>query len=172
MINLDIRWQFCRFENLTLEELYQLISAREEVFVVEQECAYLDCDGYDLVSWHLIGWSHDNAGKRFIATYVRIIDPACKFEEPSIGRVFTHIDVRGKGLGKELMRRALSEVKTLFAGFNVRISAQHRLEKFYSELGFHTVSNIYDEDGIPHVQMLWRFKNTSETLGSHKEISL
>lgn len=144
-----IRWEWHRFEQLSLEQLYGIITIREAVFVVEQNCPYLDADGLDQHAWHLTGRKNDD-----LVAYLRIVDPGRKYAEPSIGRVITARAERGTGLGKETLRRALKKVETEFPGKPIRISAQKHLEKFYAEFNFKRVSDPYDEDGIPHIEML------------------
>jgi ElaA protein len=123
--------------------------AREAVFVVEQDCAFLDADGSDPDCWHLVGRKG-----REMAAYCRIVPPGLKFAEPSIGRVLTTKAGRGTGAGKALMAEAIRRCEALFPGHAIRIGAQQYLEKFYGGFGFATVSEPYDEDGIPHVIML------------------
>ena len=126
---------------------------RESVFVVEQTCAYQDADGRDPQAWHLLGWSDEEDGRRLVA-YARIFEPGVRYTEGSIGRVVTAPEVRGTGVGKVLMVEALRRLDGLAPGQTVKIAAQRRLEKFYLELGFRTVSAAYEEDGIIHVDML------------------
>jgi len=147
--NPAIQWRLAAFNELSTAELYEIIKARIEVFVVEQNCVYQDLDDIDYASYHFTGWSDKS-----VAAYVRILPPCKKYEEPSIGRVITAKTFRGIGLGKELMQRALEQTRNLWPGYAVRISAQQYLEKFYEELGFKTVSAPYDEDGIPHLEMV------------------
>ena len=120
---------------------------------MEQNCPFQDNDGADFHSWHLLGW--DNAeGVRQLAAYCRLVDPGVKFPEASIGRVVTPRQTRMKGFGKLLMAEAVRRHEVLYPGQANRIGAQHRLEKFYQTFGFTTVSDVYIEDGIPHVEML------------------
>ncbi len=148
----SLRWQWCRCEALTLAQLYALMAAREAVFVVEQQCAYQELDGLDLGAHHLVAWAEDGA----VAACLRVLTPGVRYPEPAIGRVLSTRDYRRQGLGRELMIRALAQVGQLYPGQAVRISAQTYLEAFYRSLGFATVSAVYDEDGIPHIEMLRR----------------
>ncbi len=129
-----------------MHDLYQL---RVAVFVLERACAFQDVDGADLASWHLLG-----RGGGHLVAYARLVPAGVKFAEPSIGRVATAESVRGTGLGRELMKRSIERSDALWPGRPVRIGAQHRLERFYQSLGFETASDIYIEDGIPHIEML------------------
>jgi ElaA protein len=138
------RWHDRAFAELTTAELYAITMLREQVFVVEQACVYLDADGLDPVARHQ--WAETNA----ILAYARILPAGAKFAEASIGRVVTAPQARGTGLGRELMRRAV----TTCGPVPIRIGAQAHLERFYGELGFARASEVYDEDGIPHIEML------------------
>jgi ElaA protein len=149
----DPRWQWARLPALSAPALYAALAARQQVFAVEQQCAYLDADGLDLDAWHLLGWAGDGPG-RALACYLRILAPGARYAEPAIGRVLTTPAFRGTGLGRVLMREGLARAARLFPGAPIRIAAQQRLEAFYASLGFRTVSAPFDEDGIPHVEML------------------
>ena len=149
----QVKWQWKRFAELAPAELYALLAARASVFVVEQGCAFLDLDGLDASAWHLFGWSGEGQAPT-LAAYLRLIDPGCKYAEPSIGRVLTTAAFRGAGLGREAMREALARAALLYPGSTLRIAAQQRLERFYAELGFRAVSAPYEEDGIMHIEML------------------
>ncbi|HEY1818144.1 MAG TPA: GNAT family N-acetyltransferase [Kofleriaceae bacterium] len=139
-------WHDKSFDELTVLELYSIVALRERVFVVEQRCAYLDADGYDLRARHV--WAADGNA---IVAYLRVVPAGVKRAEASIGRVVVDESARGTGLGRELMRRGIAMVDG-----PIRIGAQAHLQAFYTELGFATVSAPYDEDGIPHVEMLRR----------------
>ena len=149
----QVVWQWKRFAELTPAELYALLAARAAVFVVEQQCAFQDLDSADERAWHLLGWASPNHAP-MLAAYLRLVDPGRKYAEPSIGRVLTTAPFRGLGLGREAMHEGLARAASLYPGSPVRIGAQQRLERFYVELGFRTVSAPYDEDGIAHVEML------------------
>lgn len=140
-----LHWHDRAFSELTTLELYAITALRESVFVVEQNCPYLDADGVDPASRHL--WASDGD---VIHAYCRIVPAGKKFPEISIGRVITAPVARGTGLGKELMRRAIAACG---AG-PIRLGAQAHLQKFYGDLGFAVAGEPYDEDGIPHVEML------------------
>lgn len=148
-----IEWQWCSYEELTRDTLFEIIKVRQEVFIVEQNCAYQDVDDLDRFSWHLIGWRKDSAGEKLVA-YLRVVFPGKKYLEPAIGRVVTAPSVRGTGLGYELTQEAISRVRQIYPNTDIRISAQQYLEGFYSKFGFEKVGNPYDEDGIRHIEML------------------
>ena len=146
----DIQWKLVPFEDLSLDDLYDVIQARIEVFVIEQDCPYQDVDGRDKASIHVFG--RDAEGD--VLAYARITKPGVRFDEPSIGRVITTRKGRGRGLGRTLMERAIEAIERDFPGEPIRISAQQYLEKFYGSLGFQTVSAPYLEDNIPHLEMV------------------
>ncbi len=147
-------WQWKRFDELSKHELYEILRIRQEVFVVEQNCAYVDADGLDQNAWHLTGWHQNDADGRRIAAYLRVVFPGCRYKEPSIGRVLTNAQSRAVGLGKMLMKTALCNIKRTYPNQAVRISAQQYLEEFYNEFEFSRVSEPYNEDGIAHIEML------------------
>ena len=143
-------WRCARFEALAPRELQRIHEARQQVFVVEQRCAFQDADRSDERSAHLCAWRADGE----LLAYCRIVDPGVKYVEPSIGRVLTTAAARGTGLGRELLRRSIEACRTAFPGRGIRISAQHRLERFYREAGFASVGEPYLEDELPHIGML------------------
>ena len=142
----------CRhFTELTAADLYAMLVLRSRVFVVEQTCPYLDLDGLDVAAHHLFGWR--DTTRSDLVCGVRILAPGVSYDEASIGRVVTAPEHRGGGLGRVLMERAIVQCEALHPGA-IRIGAQRYLERFYASLGFRTVSEPYDEDGIEHVTML------------------
>jgi len=147
------RWQWSRMGELSVDELYAVLAARQQVFAVEQHCAFLDTDGHDVHAWHLLGWVGTSGAQKLVA-YLRVLDPGHKFAEPSIGRVLTLPPFRGIGLGRVLMGEGMARTAAAWPGRAIRIAAQRRLETFYVSLGFRTASAPYDEDGIDHVDML------------------
>lgn len=149
----DLHWQCLRFEELTLSQLYAVLAARQQVFLLEQQCLYQDMDGLDQDAHHLIGWSDDSPTLRLCA-YLRVLAPGVKFAEASLGRVLTTAAGRGTGSGRALLRRGIAETQALYPGAHLRIGAQQYLEAFYASFGFVTVSAPYDEDGIAHIDML------------------
>lgn len=161
-----ISWRCAPFGELTPRELHDIFQARAAVFVVEQDCAFQDVDGVDPGCWHLIGLAALGPGLRRgdeprgadyaprLVAYCRLVPPGTKFAEPSIGRVVTLPAARGLGYGRALMAEALAQAARLWPGRALRIGAQRYLERFYGEFGFVTASEPYDEDGIPHVEMV------------------
>lgn len=136
------------FDALSNLELYHLLKLRSEVFVVEQNCVYLDIDDYDLGALHVLGF-HDNE----LVAYARLLPKGYYHQEAGIGRVLTRFQTRHLGYGKLLMEFAISETCVRFSTNEIVISAQLYLEKFYSELGFKKEGTSYLEDDIPHIKM-------------------
>ncbi len=148
-----MNWKIKSFEELTTKELYEILKIRSEVFVVEQTCPYLDPDGKDYESYHLFLEENDE-----IVGYSRIIPKGISYNEVSIGRVIVNEKYRGKKIAKEMMIKAIEFVKNTMNDNTIRISAQAHLTNFYQSVGFKEVSEIYLEDDIPHVEMLYTTK--------------
>ena len=144
-------WRFTSFDSLTVRELQYIYMARQAVFAVEQNCAFMDADGLDERAYHLAAWSPQ---QREPLAYARLLEPGAKYAEPSIGRVITTAAARGRGLGRETMVRALAHAAQTWPGAAVRIAAQSRLEAFYESLGFVAAGPRYLEDGIDHTEMV------------------
>jgi len=146
---LDIEWQTRAFEQLTTHELFSILKLRQAIFVVEQECAYPDIDDIDKQALHFSGYIDEQ-----LAAYVRLIKPGISYDYASIGRVVVAPQYRGSGLGRTLMLAAIKKLEQEYPGEKQKIGAQQHLEPFYKSLGFTTVSEVYLEDGIPHIEML------------------
>lgn len=147
---MELTWQTKTFKELSTREIFEVLKLRQAVFVVEQECAYPDIDDTDIESMHLCGY---NNSLQLIA-YARLIKPGVSYDQASIGRVVVSPTARGLRLGESLMHKALTEMERLFPRQAIKLGAQERLEKFYNDLGFKTVSDMYLEDDIPHIHML------------------
>ena len=144
-----MHWTWKRFGDLGVDNLYDALQLRSRVFVLEQG-PYLDPDGVDRQAWHLLG----RDAKNTLVSYLRVVDPGIKYDEPSIGRVVTSPETRGGGSGRTLMAEGVAGCERLWPGRAIRISAQAHLERFYGSLGFVRVGADYLEDRIPHVEML------------------
>ncbi|MBE9099200.1 GNAT family N-acetyltransferase [Vacuolonema iberomarrocanum] len=138
-----------RLEDLSGREVHEIIKAREAVFIVEQNCPYQEADDYDLNAWHLVCRVDGN-----LAAYIRVVDPGLKYPEPSIGRVMTVKEFRGKRLGALLMQEAIQFTENKYPLQGIQIGAQAYLRDFYTALGFHQVGEDYLEDNIPHINMV------------------
>lgn len=144
-----ITWTCKSFQELTPSELYAVLQLRSEVFVVEQNCVFLDADNKDQASFHFMGWE-GNA----LQAYTRLLPPGTAYAEASIGRVVTALTARRSGIGRILMQQSIDACRRLFGGGTIRIGAQLYLKDFYASLGFIPTGGIYPEDGIDHIQML------------------
>ena len=146
-------WKCLPFESLTPGLLYKILQARVDIFVVEQKCAYPELDNKDLhpQTLHLIAVENDK-----VIAYARLLPPNLSYPSVSIGRVLTVSGYRGKGLGYELLEKALSHCEHTWPGADIEIGAQEHLQQFYERLGFTCTSTMYLEDGIPHLDMKLR----------------
>ena len=140
-----------KFSDLTVKELYGILKLRNEVFVVEQECIYQDCDNRDKNAYHL--FAEENGE---IIAYLRILEKGISYNEISIGRVVVSKDQRKRGLAREMMIKAINFIQEELNECEIRISAQEYLITFYKSLGFKEVSEVYLEDSLPHKEMLYR----------------
>ncbi len=146
-MSLDFRWS--RFDELSTRDFYEIVKARESIFVVEQRCAYQEVDELDPLAWHLLVTDDGE-----LAAYVRLVGPGDKFAEPSIGRVMTLKAFRGRQYGRALMSEAIRFTEQAYPDLGIKIGAQVHLTAFYASFGFEAVSAPYDEDGIAHVDMV------------------
>jgi ElaA protein len=145
----DIAWQHTAFDALSVHQLYAILRLRTDVFVMEQNCAFQDMDGFDAQAVHLMGYSQ---GK--LVAYARCFPAGVKFKEASIGRVITSLALRGQGAGPVVMQQAISCVEQHWGVQPIRIGAQAHLDNFYGKLGFIKTGAPYIEDNIPHIEML------------------
>lgn len=136
------------FQELSLEELYQLLRLRSEVFVVEQNCVYQDIDDKDQKAVHLLGYSEG-----VLVAYSRLFQPGDYFNQASIGRVIIKESYRNKKWGVLLMEESIRLMEEDLQQNEITLSAQLHLKKFYESLGFKCVGESYLEDGIPHIEM-------------------
>jgi len=146
---MEIQWKIKPFEKLSPNELYDIMRLRSAIFVVEQNCVYLDPDGKDKVALHLFG---EFEGK--IVAYSRLFKPGISFDNASIGRVVVDAKYRDRKWGHDLMREAIAGIKTHFGESKITIGAQLYLKKFYESHGFIQTSEMYLEDDIPHIEMI------------------
>ena len=137
-----------RFQELTVDELYELLRVRSEIFVVEQDCVYQDMDGDDQASIHL--WLTEEGR---IVAICRVCPAGTHMEEVSIGRVVT--TVRGKGYGRRIMLEGIKAAREHFGAIRIDIEAQEYARGFYEQVGFRQSSEPFILDGIPHIKMTW-----------------
>ena len=143
-------WTLKSFNELTLSEFHDIIQLRLDIFVVEQDCPYLDLDGKDKTACHFFG----STEKGKIVAYTRLFGPGEYYKEAAIGRVVVHKDFRKDGIGFELMKRSIEQVENQYHTTVIKIGAQRYLRKFYESLGFISTDEFYLEDGIPHMYMI------------------
>lgn len=136
------------FQELTVDELYQILQLRSEVFVVEQDCVYQDLDFKDQKALHILGIKNNK-----IVAYTRIFKPGDYFKNSSIGRVVVAALERKYGYGHTLMKASIKAIKENFNQELITISAQVYLKKFYESHQFNQIGEEYLEDGIPHIRM-------------------
>ena len=141
------------FEELSIHELYEILLLRAEVFVVEQKCVYNDLDNLDQKGMHIIGIQNSK-----IVAYARLLPADTRYKAPSIGRVVVDPEIRNQSAGGRLMEFAKDQLIQKWNPEAIQISAQKHLEAFYGRLGFHTISEMYLEDGIPHIKMQYNAK--------------
>lgn len=140
------------FSRLSNKELYEILKFRSTVFVVEQECVYLDIDGVDLDAYHVYIKDQDE-----IVAYLRVINRGKRLSEVSIGRVISRY--RRKGLGTAVMKEGIKVAKEKFNATKIKIGAQKYAVPFYEQVGFKVIPNgDYIEDGQPHVYMIYEEK--------------
>ncbi|HFI0944056.1 TPA: GNAT family N-acetyltransferase [Streptococcus suis] len=145
-----MQWEMKAFDQLSLQELYTILTLRMDVFVVEQACPYPEVDGKDPNCLHLLGTDEGE-----LVAYLRILPAGLSYDEVSIGRVVIKPSHRGKGLARPMMEQAIDFITTVWEESQIKIGAQAHLEKFYGSLGFESVSEVYLEDNIPHLDMLY-----------------
>lgn len=146
-----LNWEMKPFNGLALDELYDLLKLRGDVFVVEQKCAYADLDEKDRYpeTLHVMG----RTGDLRLAAYLRILGPGVSYPHPSFGRLVVAPGFRGQGISHALVEKAVSLIQAQWPGQSITIGAQEYLEKFYQFHGFRPMSAPYLEDGIPHIDM-------------------
>lgn len=149
-----IHFNWHKFSELAIEQLYSILALRSEVFVVEQHCPYLDPDGQDIFAYHLLGLEND-----LLVAYLRLFPPSDIENYIVFGRVVTARNARSKGYGKKLIEELLQYCDKNFPNISIKCSAQYYLKKFYNDYGFVMHGEVYDEDSIPHIAMQRDFKN-------------
>ena len=147
-----------KFKDLSVTELYDVLRLRSVIFVLEQKCIYVDPDGNDDKSLHVLGYEKDKKGRKELVAYARIVPPGTIFKTVSIGRVVVDEKFRGKEIGNVLMKESIKQTNKKYKPSIITISAQTHLEKFYNRLGFLAVGKTYLDCDIPHVTMLLKNK--------------
>ena len=144
----EIVYKWKEFHELSLDDLYAILNLRQKVFIVEQDCPYIDADYTDQNAFHLLAYEYNN-----LIAYLRAFKPGIKYEGSSMGRIVTEINSRGHGLGREITKMGVNFLMQEYPNNEIVISAQHRLKHFYIDLGFTPRGEVYLEDDIDHIQM-------------------
>ena len=144
----EIKLLWKKYIDLSNDELYAILHLRQKVFVLEQNCPYIDADYSDQDALHLLAYRGND-----LIGYLRAFRPGIKYEGSSLGRIVTEMNSRGFGIGKKITLEGVNFLKKDYPNHEIVISAQHRLEHFYIELGFKSRGKIYLEDDINHIQM-------------------
>lgn len=148
-MNNETNWHCKFFTELSVTELYDILQLRSEVYVVEQQCIFLDMDGIDKITYHLFGYEQ----KQLVAC-CRLIAPDVVYKnKASIGRVVNSASVRGKGIGKKMISLAIEKCREFFPSSPIKIGAQLYLKEWYGSFGFAPCGEVYLEDGIEHIHM-------------------
>lgn len=137
------------FDRLKIEQLYQLLQLRSEVFVVEQDCVYQDIDGKDQKALHILGYVKDE-----LVAYTRVFAPGIYFKEAAIGRVVVKKEYRKHNYGHEILKASINAIEHSYNTAEIKLSAQTYLTRFYESHGFTQIGEGYLEDGIPHIAMV------------------
>jgi len=148
MSNIKIKYIWKTFAELSLDELYAMVHLRQKVFIVEQDCPYIDADYADQDAFHLLAYNNKD-----LIGYLRAFRPGIKYDGSSLGRIVTEINSRGLGIGKEITKEGVNFLSKEYPDHEIVISAQYRLMHFYDELGFEARGEVYLEDDIDHIQM-------------------
>ena len=148
MSNIKIKYIWKTFAELSLDELYAMVHLRQKVFIVEQDCPYIDADYADQDAFHLLAYNNKD-----LIGYLRAFRPGIKYDGSSLGRIVTEINSRGLGIGKEIIKEGVNFLSKEYPDHEIVISAQYRLMHFYDELGFEARGEVYLEDDIDHIQM-------------------
>jgi ElaA protein len=144
-------WDIVDFESLSNAQLYALLRLRAQIFVVEQDCVYLDIDNLDQQAWHMLYHEGDS-----LRAYQRCLPPGVSYAESSLGRIVVDPSLRGRAVGKALVRRGIEFNRARWPDSDILINAQAHLQPFYSELGFVGEGDTHLEDGILHRHMRLR----------------
>ena len=147
-MNKNIKFTWKTFKELSLDDLYAILNLRQKVFVLEQDCPYIDADYSDQDAFHLLAYEDND-----LIAYLRAFKPGIKYAGSSLGRIVTEINSRGLGIGKKIIIEGVKFLKKEYPNNEIVISAQHRLEEFYIDLGFTPRGAVYLEDDIDHIQM-------------------
>ena len=147
--DLKIHWESLPFKSIDVEKLYEIIQLRQEIFIVEQDCPYIDADGIDPKCIHISGYYDKN-----LIAYSRIMPPGINYKEASIGRIITKKNYRSLGIRYKLVSISIEEIYKNYGNQPIRLSGQTYARAFYEKLGFIGQGKEYLEDGIPHISLV------------------
>ena len=137
------------FSELSRDELFDIYKLRVSVFVVEQQCPYQEVDDGDRSAYHVFMKNEEG-----IQAYLRILPAGAVFDQVSLGRV---IAVKRRcGLGTRIVREGIKAARELLDAREIKIEAQVYAKELYEKIGFVQTSEEFLEDGIPHVEMVWK----------------
>ncbi len=136
------------FSSLSATQLYEILKLRQEIFVVEQQCIYLDTDDLDQDAWHMMLWDDDK-----LVSCARVFTRDKELKMVQIGRVVTDKEYRGRGCALAVMQKAIEIAQDIYHAQQIYLEAQTYAIPFYEKLGFEVTSEEFLEDGIPHVRM-------------------
>lgn len=145
-----MEWKQKAFQELTNDELYAIIKARIDVFIVEQNCPYEELDNFDQISSHLFLQNENE-----IVAYARLLPAGSKYKQASIGRVLVKQTQRGNGYANELMQKSVVALSQKWQAREIKLQGQEYLREFYASFSFIETSDVYLEDEIPHIDMMW-----------------
>ena len=145
----ELNFEIKDFNQLSTQDLYAVLQFRSEVFVVEQDCVYLDLDGKDQLAYHVLGYKDS-----ILIAYARVFKPGDYFSKSSIGRIIVKKTYRRFKYGDHLVKNSIGFIEKKFKEKEILISAQAYLINFYNKLGFEQKGEQYLEDDIPHIKML------------------
>jgi len=137
------------FNDLSVQELYSILKIRQEVFIIEQNCNYLDCDNLDLNATHI----YIKEDLKLIA-YLRIIKPNIVSKNTILGRILVDNGRRKQNIGKKIISYAIKLIKHNYPNVSIEMSAQAYLIDFYNQFGFNISGKEYLEDDILHIKMI------------------
>ena len=144
--NIKFKWK--KYKELSLDDLYAILNLRQQVFILEQNCPYIDADYSDQDAYHLLGLKDGE-----LVAYLRAFAPNIKYEGSSMGRIVVSENNRNQDIGKDITKIGINFLKEKYPNSEIIISAQYRLEEFYINLGFKSRGDVYLEDDIDHIQM-------------------
>lgn len=147
MFYIKMRIYFKKFQELTNIEFYQIFKLRFDVFVIEQNCIYNEFDNIDYEASHI--FIEENGE---VIAYTRAYHKTKSID--SLGRVVVSPKYRKKQLGRKIVQVSIDYMQKEWQSQEIIISAQYHLKEFYSSFGFEQISQVYDDEGIDHIDMI------------------